>query len=89
MPVKKVRKRPVEALAILWTGDNADEIMEWASGEFRPIFADGSGYSAEVYDILHDTWIKMRVGDRVIRGTEGEYYPIQPEAFAKIYEEVQ
>lgn len=42
----------------------------------------------EVYDYLHDTWIKLEWGDWIIRGTKGEFYPIKHEQFVESYEPV-
>ena len=32
--------------------------------------------------------MKARVGDFIIRGVQGEYYPCKPDIFEKTYEEV-
>jgi uncharacterized protein YeeX (DUF496 family) len=32
--------------------------------------------------------MKARVGDYIIRGVQGEYYPCKPDIFKKTYEEV-
>lgn len=42
-----------------------------------------------VYDYLHKTWIGVKVGDYIIKGTKGEFYPHDGELFWKNYEEVE
>src|SRR4051812_15361893 len=36
---------------------------------------------AEVYDYIHSTWVGVRVGDFIIKGSKGEFYPCDPEVF--------
>lgn len=40
---------------------------------------------AAVFDRFHD-WVPLRLGDWIIRGVRGEFYPCEPEAFAASYE---
>lgn len=46
------------------------------------------GLTAEVFDKLHHTWVGVKDGQWIIRGSKGEYYPCDPETFAWKYEEV-
>ena len=39
-----------------------------------------------VFDILHDTWIKVYPGQWIVRGAKGEYYPCDDETFMWKYE---
>lgn len=41
---------------------------------------------AAVYDVLHDTWVGVKRGQFIIRGTKGEFYPCDPEVFEMKYE---
>lgn len=43
---------------------------------------------AVVWDYLHETWVGVRVGDYIIRGMKGEFYPCDPEVFDSKYEPV-
>ena len=50
---------------------------------------DGSNNTlAEIYNYKEDCWINCPVGHWVIQGISGEYYPCDPEVFAKTYKEV-
>jgi len=56
--------------------------------------ADGADYwedeeiVANVYDVLHESWIGVKIGQYIIKGTKGEFYPCDPETFEWKYEEV-
>lgn len=47
-------------------------------------FRSASGEAA-VFDRFHG-WVPLRLGDWIIRGVRGEFYPCDPEAFAASYE---
>ena len=40
---------------------------------------------AAVFDVLHETWVGVKKGQWIIRGTKGEFYPCDPEVFAEKY----
>lgn len=42
---------------------------------------------AAVYDVLHETWVGVKVGQWIIRGTKGEFYPCEDEVFEEKYYE--
>lgn len=75
------RKRPVVIEAIEWTGENIKEIadfMHWRmfSHDFR------SGLIIHTLEGNHNA----TVGDFIIKGVHGEFYPCKPEIFAATYE---
>ena len=81
--VNTYRKRPLEVQAIRWTGDNIDEVRSWAGAEFvfGPCVIDN--------DLLIDTLegqMRADVGDWIIRGVKGEFYPCKPDIFAATYD---
>lgn len=82
----RYRKIPVEIEARSWDGTDANclTLVDWTKGGFRQI-RDGI-YTAEVYDFLHDAWIKLRTGDMVIRGVNDEFYPCRKAIFDATYE---
>lgn len=97
--VKRFRTKIVEIEAVQFTGDNlTDMVMFTGVQNFRntsgPYVAeDGSTldvliYSGEVFDKLHDTWIKVAPGQWIVRGAKGEFYPCDDETFHWKYEEV-
>lgn len=91
MTVQTFRKRPVEVCAIQWTGENEHELREWTGGQFSadPVGERAEGQiDAEVYDVLHATWVGLTVGQWVIKGVKGEFYPIAQDVLAETYEPV-
>lgn len=90
--IQKFRTKPVEIEAILFTGDNVYEIDVWSNGCFNELSLEDRGddpeATAEVFDILHSTWILVKPGQWIIKGAKGEFYPCDPETFAWKYEEV-
>jgi hypothetical protein len=82
----KYRKKPVVIEAIEWTGENLHEISK---------FCKGDAYIKETCDNGDMLVIKTlegqhvaTVGDMIIRGVQGEYYPCKPDIFEATYEEV-
>ena len=79
----KYRKKPVVVEAVRWTGENREEIIDFCeendlwSSDRKVLFIDG------IDDIMY-----ARIGDYIIKGVNGEFYPCKPDAFAKTYERV-
>jgi hypothetical protein len=68
----RARKKPIEIQYEVFTGSNFDELAVKTVGCFR---SGPGGFYGEVYDELHDTWIKVYPGQVIIQGTQGEWYP--------------
>jgi hypothetical protein len=86
----RYRKRPVEVDAIQWTGQNTADVGEFTAGRFRLTLPAVLRLPAlgEVYDFMHDTWVKLAVGSWIVRGVRGECYPVEASVFAETYEQV-
>jgi hypothetical protein len=88
------RKRPIEVYAVQWTGSNEDELEAFAGTFFDPLTdsqrddSDDPEASAEVFDELHNTWVRVYDGDWIIQGIKGEFYPCRADVFETTYEEV-
>lgn len=78
----KYRKKPAVIDAIEWTGSNVDEVVEFMKSSYSSIF--DSNQNLTIYTLEGD--MKANVGDFIIRGVDGEYYPCKPEIFNKTYE---
>lgn len=89
MSVVRYRRLPIEVDTIEWTGTNLDELIAFTGGDFL-LTTDGEfddpDITAKVYDSLHDTWIGVKPGQRVLHGAKGETYPIDADALAETYE---
>ena len=84
----KYRKKPVVIEAIQWTGDNINDVV-------RPFLEEDSNqiieYSKEKGLYIHTLEGKMfaQVGDYIIQGIHGEFYPCKPDIFEQTYEPVE
>ena len=79
--------RPVEIEAIQWTGDNTQEVREFAGDAFMRLM--GRDSSREIQIAVRGTanqYVPGRLGDYVVRGTEGEIYLCPQSVFEAKYE---
>lgn len=90
-PGRYVSKR-VEVDAIQWTGDNEKAVQAFARDVFFTLSdddrmnSDDPEATAQVFDRIHSTWVLVKTGQWIIRGTKGEHYPCDPEVFAEKYD---
>lgn len=90
----KFREKPVEIEAVRWTGDNAAELDDFTASHFEALDEQDRANSndpeatAQVFDVLHSTWVLVYDGDWIIRGIQGEHYPCRPDIFQATYEPV-
>lgn len=90
----KFRKKPVVIEARQWTGANFDELFKWGSPEgglrdAKIVHAgNGSDPTKLTITTLEGNHI-ANVGDWIIKGVAGEFYPCKPEIFAKTYEDAE
>ena len=78
-------KKPVEIQAVQWTGDNYDEICDFIG--YFPTFLYGSLRPCIIIKTLEGDHHAL-VGDWIIRGVKGEFYPCKPDIFEQTYKEV-
>lgn len=84
----KYRKKPVEIEAVEYTRSNGGAAAKWCGGrEHSEVKASDPTDVAEWIDIptLEGT-MRASIGDFIIRGVNGEFYPCKPDIFAKTYE---
>lgn len=78
--------KPIEIEAVRYDG-NLDKIRAaYPDIQIRRL-ADNET-RAEVWDYLQETWVIVRLGDYIIKGMKGEYYPCDPDIFEAKYEMV-
>lgn len=82
----KYRKKPVVIDAIRWSGENTDEIDNFSNSQCIHVTRGGIKM-LEIYTL--EGVMKALVGDFIIRGVEGEYYPCKPQIFEATYEAVE
>lgn len=79
----RYRKNPVEVDAIEFYGANGQELADWCGGIYE--------HSDEAPMILISTLkgtMSAALGDWIIRGVAGEFYPRKPDIFEQSYEAV-
>lgn len=81
--VMKYRKKPVVIEALQYTGYNADEIIKFTKGMAQK----GVGKSLIIPTLEGDHIAS--VGDYIIKGIKGEFYPIKKDIFLETYEKVE
>lgn len=96
MSIRRYRKRPVVVDTIQWTGTNETDVQAFAGGPSRFYALDAEDRensddpeaTATVFDKLHNTWVLVYTGQRIVRGVKREYYPIAEDVLAETYEPV-
>lgn len=83
--MSKYIKKPVEVEAVQF--DGTDESVEWLLPQLK---------SGEIGRACNKLYIKTlegvmeaKVGDYVIKGVNGEFYPCKPDIFEKTYEKIE
>ncbi|MBL4886786.1 MAG: hypothetical protein JKY95_19955 [Planctomycetaceae bacterium] len=79
----KYRKKPVVIDAIEWTGENIKEICDFMSWK-NVSHDERHGLKIHTLEGEHHAL----VGDMIIKGVAGEFYPCKPDIFAQTYEAV-
>ena len=83
---RKYRKKPVEIEAIQWTGENRKEVFEFCSKMYIH-YIPGSDVPELRVQTLEGSMIAS-IGDYIIKGIKGEFYPCKPDIFHLTYDEV-
>lgn len=93
----KFRKKPVVIEAIQYTGDNLEEVIAFTGKhpKFDEWFKSWEEYQLHV---LNDKMIfkiftlegvmDASIGDWIIKGVKGEFYPCKHDIFSATYEQV-
>lgn len=91
------RKKPVIIEAIQWDGTNLKEVTQFLGihpekSKWYDTFQDYVDHIKRKGDSFHIFSIKgnmtTNLGDYVIKGLDGEFYPCNPDVFQKTYETV-
>lgn len=89
--IKSYRMKPVIKEAIQISQENLDEIMDWLNKE-DCYFSFNTGMGGELLSITVETDHGDMMGDPsdwIVRGLEGEFYPVQDSKFQATYEEIE
>ncbi len=80
------RKKPIVIEAILWRGDNINEL--WDKFGAGSIFGPTPPEYPDLRIYTLEGMMTAAVGDYIIRGVMGELYPCKPDIFEITYEAV-
>ncbi len=86
------RKKPVVVEAIQWTGKNFQELYAWGRPadvklEAQIIWSIDAKKKSLAIKTL-EGWVIASVGDWIVRGAQGEFYPCKPDIFEANHENV-
>lgn len=76
------RKKPVVIEAVQWLGENHNEVTKFQGG-----CAEYEGGKVIIQTLEGE--MRASIGDWVIKGINGEFYPCKPDIFEKTYETVE
>lgn len=79
--VHKYVKKPVVISALQWTGDNILEMCNFTGKEGDKLLKNDELYIDTLEGTMHAS-----VGDYIVCGVDGEFYPCKPDIFEKTYE---
>ena len=78
----KFKKKPVTIDAIQWNGENTEEVSKFV----------GEALTIDTTDLKINTLegtMTASVGDFIIKGVKGEFYPCKPDIFEQTYDAAQ
>ena len=81
----KYRKKPIEIEAEQLTMRNVEKLRLWCGGY---IIVDGKKYEGINIPTLEGD-MKANFKDWIIKGINGEFYPVKNDIFEKTYEAIQ
>ena len=79
--IKKFRKKPVIIESVQWDGTNGEVIKEFVKSDYTE-----NGNELIIHTLEGD--MTASLGDWIIKGVKGEFYPCKPDIFENTYEEV-
>ena len=84
--MSKYRKKQIVIDAIQWTGDNLNDICK-EFPDFKLNYTLTERNDLGIYTLEGMMW--AAIGDYIIKGIRGEFYPCKPDIFKETYEEVK
>ena len=92
--IEKFRKKPIVIEALQWTGKNYEEVQNFTSGKVSLTKFDYLSPLGEMVSdkkLLIDTLegnLFVGIGDYIIKGVKGEFYPCKELIFWETYDRV-
>ena len=91
---ERFRKKPVVIEAMQHTEDSRAAVIVWMTENGSEPRHEGMSEEGELYDLANLGIVTMEgtmqasLGDWIIKGVQGEFYPCKPDIFAATYEPV-
>jgi hypothetical protein len=87
---KKYVKKPIKIEAIQWTGDNTEKIEKFVGKKLpKQMSPIEKGKVVSLYINTLEGGHFASVGDYIIKGIKGEFYPCKEDIFNQTYQEVK
>lgn len=86
MTIKTYRKKPVVIEAMLFTMENKNEVFQWVTDNKAADFDIDDKPVLQIQTL--EGVMTAQLGDYIIQGVMGEFYPCKPNIFNQTYEEV-
>ena len=83
--IHKYRKKPVVIEAIQLTKDTFKEVCEWVGDDLVTIFLKGDNFEG-IRISTFEGHMDASMGDYIIKGIKGEFYPCKADIFEETYE---
>jgi len=83
MSVYTFEKKPIRIQAVHWTGYNFEEIVDFVGRDNLDILGSYKEPDLVIHTLEGDH--HAAVGDWIIRGIKGEFYPCKPDIFKQTY----
>ena len=78
--IRRYKTKPCEIEAIQWTGYNEKQVCDFVKDKH---FVSWDG---DLMIVTLEGEMRASIGDYIIKGLRGEFYPCKPDVFAKKYE---
>lgn len=86
--IKKYRKKPVTIEAVRLTSNNAQAVANWCHADYMQLLdSNGDPYRLRINTLEGD--MLAHIGDWIIKGVAGEFYPCKHEIFIITYNDVE
>ena len=89
--VIKARKKPIVVDVVEFNDENWAEVTQFLDGVANSLIVEGNDPLGDVIGVEINTLegvMTAAVGDYIIKGVNGEFYPCKPDIFEKTYEKV-
>lgn len=82
----KATKKPVVTIeAMQFNSENKNQVVLWIEGRNKSPSFDSDGNETLLIETLEGV-MAASLGDYIIKGVSGEFYPCKPEIFEKTYD---